>query len=149
MATFTDAVSGKSTSYSRTKGYDTKVNVWCGFIRDRAVGLFFFADDSITGAVYCDIIEQCVLPQVEELQPIIIFQYHSKHPHISHMMSGTLWMKNILGDALALNLALPWYHSVGFISAGIHKICGFQNILKDLHILYTRIGGRDSYWFYF
>ena len=29
-----------------------KVNVWCGLLHDRLVGLFFFAEDTVTSTIY-------------------------------------------------------------------------------------------------
>jgi len=59
-----------------------KVNVWCGVMTDRVVGPFFFNENTITGVVYLDMLEQFAIPQLEDV-PNIIFQQDGAPPHWS------------------------------------------------------------------
>jgi hypothetical protein len=45
-----------------------KVNVWCGLLCDRVVGPFFYAESTITGGIYHDMLENYFFPpQIEDL----------------------------------------------------------------------------------
>jgi hypothetical protein len=52
-------------------------------MHDRVIGPFVFAEDTVTGANYYDMIHEYLLPQVLELQPNIIFQQDGAPPHWS------------------------------------------------------------------
>lgn len=58
-----------------------KLNVWCGVMYERIVGPFFFAERTITGDIYLDMLTEYVIPQLEEFQPQIIFQQDGAPPH--------------------------------------------------------------------
>ena len=45
-----------------------KVNVWCGLMHDRVIGPFFFAEQTINGIIYLDMLEQFLFPQIEEIE---------------------------------------------------------------------------------
>ena len=62
-----------------------KVNVWCGIMCDRIIGPFFFAERTVNGVIYLDMLEQFVIPQLE-LQPQVIFQQDGAPPHWSLMV---------------------------------------------------------------
>jgi hypothetical protein len=47
-----------------------KVNVWCGMVKDRIIGPFFFIEPTVTGNIYLDMLQQFAVPQ----QPNVIFQ---------------------------------------------------------------------------
>ncbi|KAJ4441602.1 hypothetical protein ANN_11458 [Periplaneta americana] len=66
-----------------------KVNVWCGLM-NKIVGPFFFHEESITGPVYQDILEQFLYHQVADLQPQVIFQQDGAHPHWSLNIRNSL-----------------------------------------------------------
>ncbi|KAJ8893016.1 hypothetical protein PR048_005597 [Dryococelus australis] len=42
-----------------------KLNVWCGLLHDRIVGLVFFAENTVTSIVYLEMLEHFVLPQLQ------------------------------------------------------------------------------------
>ena len=58
-----------------------KVNVWCRLLHDCLVGPFFFAEDTVTSTIYMNMLEGFAFPQIEDLQPDIIFQHDVAHPH--------------------------------------------------------------------
>lgn len=60
-----------------------KVNVWCGLMCDTIIGPFFFAEMTVTGTTYLDMLEQYAFPQVEHLQPNLLFQQDGAPPHWS------------------------------------------------------------------
>ena len=58
-----------------------KVDVWCGLLHDHLVGPFFFAEDTVTSTIYMNMLEGFAFPQIEDLQPNIIFQSDGAPPH--------------------------------------------------------------------
>ncbi|PNF39386.1 hypothetical protein B7P43_G13583 [Cryptotermes secundus] len=58
-----------------------KLNVWCGLMKDRIIGPFFFGEATAYGSVYLHMLEQFLYPQVADLQPNIIFQQDGASPH--------------------------------------------------------------------
>ena len=51
-----------------------KVSVWRDLLHDRLVAPFFFAEDTVTSTIYMNMLEGFAFPQIEDLQPDIIFQ---------------------------------------------------------------------------
>ena len=51
-----------------------KLNVWCGIMHDKIIGPFFFAEKSITAQIYLDLLTEYASPQLEQYQPLVIFQ---------------------------------------------------------------------------
>jgi hypothetical protein len=43
-----------------------KVNVFCALSRESVYGLFFFMEMAITGIVYLDMLQQYLIPQLDE-----------------------------------------------------------------------------------
>jgi len=62
--------------------YSPKVNVFCTVSRRRVFGPFFFAEDSVTKKVYLDMLENWLIPQLEdeEIQGYI-YQQDGAPPH--------------------------------------------------------------------
>jgi hypothetical protein len=58
-----------------------KVNVWCWLMLNRIIGPFFFAESTVTKETYLDMLQQFVVPQVEDLQPTVIVQQDGAPPH--------------------------------------------------------------------
>ena len=58
-----------------------KLNVWCGIMHDKIIGPFFFAEKSIAAQIYLDLLTEYVSPQLEQYQPLVIFQQLSAPPH--------------------------------------------------------------------
>ena len=59
-----------------------KLNVWCGTMHDKKIiGPFFFAEKSITVQICLDFLTDYVSPQLEQYQPLVIFQQDGAPPH--------------------------------------------------------------------
>jgi hypothetical protein len=51
---------------------------------------FYFAESTVTKATYLDTIQQFVVPQVEDLQPTVIFQQDGAPPHWGRIVRDCL-----------------------------------------------------------
>lgn len=83
-----------------------KVNVWCGLMHDRIVGPFIFAEKTINGNIYCDMLELYVFPQIDDIEQEkgpIFFQQDGAPPHYS----------NRVRDALNLRFPNRWIGRCG------------------------------------
>jgi hypothetical protein len=60
-----------------------KVNVWCGVMCNMFIGpfFFFFAEKTVTGSSYLDMLRLYAISQLEHLQPNVFFQQDSAPPH--------------------------------------------------------------------
>jgi len=59
-----------------------KVNVFCAISRRRVFRPFFFAEDSITGKVYLDMLENWLMPQLTDGEvQWYIYQQDGAPPH--------------------------------------------------------------------
>jgi hypothetical protein len=63
--------------------------VWCGVTSDRIVGPFFFHESTITSAVYLDMPENFVFPQIAEVDGLI-FQQDGAPPHFGAIVRTAL-----------------------------------------------------------
>jgi hypothetical protein len=63
--------------------HTAKVNVWCGLMKDRFIGPFFFMEATVTGGVYRDLLVQFVYLQVAYLHPNTIYQQDGTTPNWS------------------------------------------------------------------
>jgi transposase len=70
-----------------------KINVWCGLFHDRVIGPFFFQENNINGNIYIDMLENFAFPQLEELQPNVIFQQDGAPPHWKRFVRDCLDQK--------------------------------------------------------
>jgi hypothetical protein len=57
-----------------------EVHVWCWLLFNRIIGPFFFAESTVTKETYPDMLQQFVVPRVEDLQPTVIFQQDGAPP---------------------------------------------------------------------
>jgi hypothetical protein len=61
------------------------VNVWYGLLCDRVVGSFFFAEGTITGGIYQDMLENYFFLQIEDLEretgKLVISMQDGAPPH--------------------------------------------------------------------
>jgi hypothetical protein len=55
-----------------------EINMWCGLIGAGLIRLFFFHEETVIGAVYCDMLENWAVPQVHDRY---IFQNVGALPH--------------------------------------------------------------------
>lgn len=71
-----------------------KVNVWCGLMYDQVIGPFFFAEKTINGTIYLDMLEQFLFPQIEEIEEQtgerVIFMQDGAPPHYLRQVRDTL-----------------------------------------------------------
>ena len=67
-----------------------KVNVWCALMKDMIVGPFFFIEQTVTGDIYLDMLEQFAVPQLIPRQPHVIFQQDGAPPHWSLLVRDFL-----------------------------------------------------------
>lgn len=70
-----------------------KVNVWCGLMHDRVVGPFIFAENTINGDIYCDMLELYVFPQLDDIEAekgLLSFQQDGAPPHYSNRVRTAL-----------------------------------------------------------
>ena len=58
-----------------------KINVWCGLMHNQIIGPFIFAESTITANIYLDMLKHYVVPQLEEIQPRVVFQQDGAPPH--------------------------------------------------------------------
>lgn len=75
------------------KARDTpKVNVWCGVMKNRVLGPFFFAEKTINGNVYLDMLTEYCFPQLDELENAqrIHFQQDGAPPHFNAFVTHAL-----------------------------------------------------------
>ena len=58
-----------------------KLDVWCGIMHDKIIGLFFFVEKSSTAQIYLDVWTEYMSPQLEQYQQQVIFQQDGAPPH--------------------------------------------------------------------
>ncbi|GBN27395.1 hypothetical protein AVEN_58356-1 [Araneus ventricosus] len=51
-----------------------KINVWCALSRDTVMGPFLFVETSVTANIYLNMLKIYAIPQMQHLQPNVIFQ---------------------------------------------------------------------------
>jgi hypothetical protein len=59
-------------------------------MRNRIIGPFFFIENTITANVYLDMLMNFEVPQLEDLQPHVIFQQDVAPPHLGLCVSDFL-----------------------------------------------------------
>jgi hypothetical protein len=67
-----------------------KVNVFCAITHEKVYGPFFFFGKTITGISYLDMLQQWLLPQLEEDSPDFIFQQDGAPPHFHNEVRSEL-----------------------------------------------------------
>lgn len=62
-----------------------KVNVWLGITRSTVYGPFFFAEQTVTGTTYLDMLEQFLEPQLisDGIMDTVVFQQDGAPPHFA------------------------------------------------------------------
>lgn len=69
---------------------DSQVNVWCSIMSDRIVGSCFFHKSTIMSAVYLDMLENFVFPQIVADVDSLIFQQDGAPVHFGAIVSTAL-----------------------------------------------------------
>jgi len=59
----------------------TRVNVFCAVSSYKVYGLFFFAEPTVTGINYLDMLQLWLMPQLQEDSEDFIFQQDGAPPH--------------------------------------------------------------------
>jgi len=63
------------------RGTPPKVNVFCALLQTKVYGLFFFAENMVTGVTYLTMLQNWFLPQMSEDSEDFIFQQDGAPPH--------------------------------------------------------------------
>jgi hypothetical protein len=91
-----------------------KVNVFCAVSRCKVYGPFFFAEPTVTGHSYLDMITEWLTPQLREDLPDVVFQQDGAPPHfhldVRRYLNETLpgrWIDRAGNDDLPMLLWSP------------------------------------------
>ncbi|KFM61029.1 hypothetical protein X975_23527, partial [Stegodyphus mimosarum] len=84
-----------------------KVNVCCGLMHDRVIGPFVFTEKTVSSAVYLDMLENFVFPQLEELQPNAFLQQDGAPPHWGTIVRSSL-NDHFTGRLVGRGGPIPW-----------------------------------------
>jgi hypothetical protein len=57
-----------------------KVNVFCAILSEKVYGPFFFAEETVTGMTYLDMLQLWLMPQLQKI-PTFIFQQDRSPAH--------------------------------------------------------------------
>ena len=126
-----------------------KVNVWCGAMFDQIIGPVFFESQSVTASNYLDILKSYVVPQLDSLQPTVIFQQDGAPPHWG------LTVRKFLNDKfpdlwIGRDGPIPWpprspdITPMDFFVWGYVKDIVYRTPVQDLNDLKQRIRNAIS-----
>jgi len=86
-----------------------KVNVFCALLQTKVYGLFFFAENMVTGVTYLAMLQNWLLPQMSEDSEDFIFQQDGAPPHwhrdVRHFLNESLpqqWIGRVGKEDLVL-----------------------------------------------
>ena len=102
----------QSTQRTLLKDY-TKVNVFCAISSQKVCGPFFFAEGTITGMTYLDMLQPWLMPQLQNIQTFIFQQDGSPihfHCEVRQYLNTVLpgrWMGRVSGNDQPLMLWPP------------------------------------------
>lgn len=123
-----------------------KLNVWCGVMRNRIIGPFFFAEKTITAAVYLDLLTEYVAPQLADLQPTVMFQQDGAPPHwglrVREFLNETFpgrWIGR--GGPILWPPRSPDITPLDFFLWGYVKDIVYKTQVQDINDLRNRITG--------
>jgi hypothetical protein len=68
------------TSYVEHQGDSPKVNMFCAISSQKVHGPFFFAEETVTGMIYLDMLQLWLMPQLQNI-PTFIFQQEGSPAH--------------------------------------------------------------------
>jgi hypothetical protein len=121
-----------------------KVNVWCALYHNTVIGPFFFAEKTITGITYLDMLEQFALPQLSNLQPGIVFQQDGAPPHWNLNVRAFLdttfpgrWIGR--GGPIAWPPRSPDVTPLDFFMWGYVKNIVYETKVQDVETMRARI----------
>jgi hypothetical protein len=117
-----------------------KLNVFCAISYRKICGPFFFAEATVTGATYLDMLEQWLLPQLEEDSVDFIFQHDGAPPPPPHITITTFRatsMTDCHNDGLAVQLRgiknCCIGHHIPQISSHVIPSCGVTSRIVCLY----------------
>ena len=58
-----------------------KLNVWCGLMHNQIIGLFIFAESTMTADINLDMLKHYFVFQLKGFQPWVVFQQDGAPPH--------------------------------------------------------------------
>ena len=67
-----------------------KVNLWCGLMVDEVLRPFFFAEKTVNGITYLDLLKNVVFPQIRHQHPYLLFQQDGAPAHWHLEVRNTL-----------------------------------------------------------
>ncbi|KAJ4428941.1 hypothetical protein ANN_25937 [Periplaneta americana] len=119
-----------------------KWNVWCGIMRDRIIGPYFFAEKTVTANTYLDMLQLYAVPQLPDGA---IFQQDGAPPHFANMVRTFLdeqfparWIGRgspyITWPARSPDLTPPDFFLWGFVKDQVYR-----TPVRDLADLQERI----------
>lgn len=119
-----------------------KRNVWCGIMRDRIIGPYFFAEKTVTANTYLDMLQLYAVPQLPDGA---IFQQDGAPPHFANMVRTFLdeqfparWIGRgspyITWPARSPDLTPPDFFLWGFVKDQVYR-----TPVRDLADLQERI----------
>lgn len=125
-----------------------KLNVWCGLLYDKVIGPFFFAEKTINGIVYLDMLEQFLFPQLEDIEAQggerVILMQDGAPPHYLQLVRDTLnnkfpngWIGR--GAPIAWPPRSPDLTPLDFFLWGYVKNIVYAEKIRDLPHLRARI----------
>ncbi|KFM62835.1 hypothetical protein X975_24013, partial [Stegodyphus mimosarum] len=130
--------------YRETQRDSPKVNVWCGLMHDRVIGLFVFTEKTVLSVVYLDMLENFVFPQLEELQPHVSLQQDGATPHWGTIVRSSL-NGHFTGRWIGRGGPIPWpprspdITPLGFFLWGFVKDNVYRRRVSNIDDLKARI----------
>jgi hypothetical protein len=63
-----------------------KLYVFCAVSKEKVCGPFFFAESTVTGTSYLDMMQECLMPQPDDDSDDFIYQQDGAPPHYHHLV---------------------------------------------------------------
>lgn len=123
-----------------------KVNVWLGLMKDKIYGPFMFAEKTITGANYLDMLQMFLEPQLQQdgILCSVIYQQDGAPPHYANIVRDYLnetfpnrWIGRAAGRMWAARS--PDLTPLDFFAWGFIKSQVYATRVPDLNELKRRI----------
>jgi hypothetical protein len=102
-----------------------KVNVFCATAQTKVYGPFFFDENTVTGVTYLAMLQNWLLPQINEDSEDFIFQQQGLHPIGTGMF-----------DVFSMNLYLN-YRYVAWGMKTWHFSSGHQGLLMSYPVIFS------------
>jgi hypothetical protein len=121
-----------------------RVNEWCCLLHDRLIGPFFFAEVTVISSIYLNMLENFVYPQLQDLQPAVLFQQDGAPPHWRFVVRASLnqhFPNRWIGRAgpISWPARSPDITPCNFFLWGYVKDCVYRNPVADINDSKERI----------